>query len=268
MQTLLNYHMPAGYQAFSTTRMSPFDLSDGDLRRMGNYAAFNVTDYCGDDPLRVQRNRHWLAGQIGIPSDRIILPRQTHTDHVAYIGAEFLKMPPADQRTHIEETDALITALPNICIGVSTADCVPILLYSTGKRAIAAIHAGWRGTVKRIVQRTVQTIQQLLEVPPQDLHAIIGPSISVSAFEVGQEVADQFEAQNFPSTCIDRASYAKPHIDLWVANAWLLEECGVPLPHIEISGICTYTHADTFFSARRLGIDSGRIFSAILMREP
>ena len=97
------------------------------------------------------------------------------------------------------------------------------------------------------------------------MRAVIGPSISVDSFEVGEEVVDAFLTEGFPPAIVRRTA-PRPHLDLWAACTFLLETQGVALHNIRIAGIDTYTTDDTFFSARRLGIASGRIFTGILMQ--
>lgn len=268
-KTLLPYDIAPGVRAFSTTRVSPFDHKTEDIQAMGKYAAFNVTHYCGDAPQRVKNNRTWLCNELGISDDRLILPHQTHTANALTVSEDFLSQKKDAQAATLESIDALTTNVPLTCIGVSTADCVPLLLFDPEHRAVAAIHAGWRGTVSRIAQHTVEKMGKDFATRPEALKAVIGPSISPEAFEVGEEVATQFREAGFPEKIILRPQQpsAKPHIDLWAANAWLLEEAGLQLENIRISGICTYRHADTFFSARRLGINSGRIFSGIMLQD-
>ncbi len=94
--------------------------------------------------------------------------------------------------TELEGVDALVTDIPGYCLCVSTADCVPVLLYDTRKKVVAAIHAGWRGTVARIVEKTVSVMDNQYGSQGKDLIACIGPSISLEAFEVGDEVYDAF----------------------------------------------------------------------------
>lgn len=265
--TLLKYNLSEKVLAFSTTRISPFILSDEEFKSMGNYAAFNVTHYCGDSAERVKRNLQWLSGEISEPISHIWLPRQTHSDNILSIGSQFLEKPSSEQQLLLEGVDALITNIPHQCIGVSTADCVPILIMDEFTHVIAAIHAGWRGTVKRIVSKTLQQMQSIYGCNPHNFKALIGPSISVDAFEVGEEVVDAFKEAGFPENVIrrNRNTNVKPHIDLWAANAYLLEQVGIPLENIQIAGVCTYKHSDSFFSARKLGVLSGRIYTAILM---
>lgn len=269
--TLLDYKLSPNATAFSTTRVSPHPLSSERIKEMGNYAAFNVTHYCGDDPERVQENKQWLCDTLHIQLNQLWLPRQTHTANVQRIDTSFLSKSATEQVTLLQDIDALITNLPQQCIGISTADCVPILIFDEVHHAIAAIHAGWRGTVSRIAQHAIQQMTLQYNTSPQHCKAIIGPSISVEAFEVGEEVVQQFLQAGFPQSIISRSPrYAtpRPHIDLWAANSWLLEGTGIPLSNIQIAGICTFSHADTFFSARKLGINSGRIFTGIMLNQP
>jgi YfiH family protein len=146
---------------------------------------------------------------------------------------------------------------------VSTADCIPVLLYDEAHHAAAAIHAGWRGTVKRIVKKTVEAMGERFGTNPEELKAVVGPGISLEAFEVGDEVYEQFQDAGFPMAQIARR-YAKWHIDLPACNRLLLEETGVH--RIEMSGICTYQQSGDYFSARKLGVDSGRILTGIVLR--
>ena len=265
-QTLLKYNIAPNVEAFSTTRISPFNPSSEDLKEMGSYAAFNVTDYCGDDLSRVKKNKEWLCQELGIPKEHLWLPHQTHTANVRIIDEAFLAKTEDDRRAALNEIDAVITPFKGHCIGVSTADCVPVLIYDKQNEIIAAIHAGWRGTVKRITQVCLTVMEQTFSTNPADCTAIIGPSISLDAFEVGEEVAEAFVEAGFPQGLISHDYPSKPHIDLWAANAYMLEEAGIPLEQIQIAGICTYNHCDTFFSARRLGIKSGRVFTGICMK--
>lgn len=267
--TLLKYNIAPSVEAFSTTRISPFHLSEKEMAAMGNYAAFNVTDYCGDNPQRVERNKQWLCHELGINDKQLWLPRQTHTANVLCIDDDFLKHSTDEKRALLQDVDALITNIPQQCIGISTADCVPILLYDAKHRAVAAIHAGWRGTVKHIARHAFQLMQERYGTEATDCTAVIGPSISEEAFEVGEEVVEEFAGHGFPESIISRpknSKTGKPHIDLWAANVFTLEECGLDLQQIQIAGICTYTHFDTFFSARRLSILSGRIFTGICLK--
>ncbi|MBR5052354.1 MAG: peptidoglycan editing factor PgeF [Bacteroidaceae bacterium] len=183
---------------------------------------------------------------LGLRLEDLALPRQVHSDNVLWMK----------EAGRPEATDAVITDKPGLCVCVKTADCIPVLLYDTRKRVVAAVHAGWRGTVSRIVQKTIKQMQPL---NPTDLHAIIGPGISLEQFEVGDEVYEAFHDAGFPMERIARKA-ERWHIDLWEANRWLLEELGVR--DIYIQGTCTRTSED-FYSARRETINTGRNYNGI-----
>ena len=187
----------------------------------------------------------------------IVIPRQTHTTNVRVIT----DVPTPEE---LQDVDAVVTQLKDFCLCVSTADCVPVLLYDKEKQVIAAIHAGWRGTVGRIVEKTIEVMRIHYGTEGKDLVACIGPSISLESFEVGDEVYAAFEEAGFDMTRIARR-YEKWHLDLWEANRVQLLANGVLPEHIEVAGICTFQCYEDFFSARRLGIKSGRILSGIML---
>ena len=168
--------------------------------------------------------------------------------------------------------DALMTDVKGICIGVSTADCIPIIIYDSQHAAVCVVHAGWRGTVQRITRDAVLAMVEAYRSEPSQLQAVIGPGISLEAFEVGDEVWKQFADASFPMEHISRRMLAmgggseqKWHIDLWECNRLQLQSVGVLPQHIQMSGICTYKHYSDFFSARRLGVESGRIYTAAMI---
>ena len=259
---ILEYNISNDVQAFSTMR------GEGS----GNYDGFNITPYCGDSPQHVAMCRASLCAQLGIADSQLILPYQTHSDNVALIDSHFLQLSDDERYKALQGIDAVVTALPHICIGVSTADCIPVLLHDRKRNVIAAIHAGWRGTVAMIVCKVIDKMKRVYGSCASDIDAIIGPGISIDAFEVGDEVYNEFATAGFPMESIARRypttnGGTKWHIDLWEANRRLLQQCGVERERIDIAGICTFTRHTEFFSARRLGIKSGRIFTGIINKE-
>lgn len=196
----------------------------------------------------------------------VLQPHQTHTDNVRVISDR------ATSREDLRDVDALITSLPDFAIGVRTADCVPVLLYDPVQRVAAAVHAGWRGTVARISQKTIAIMQREYGCRPSDMKAVIGPSIGPDSFQVGEEVVQAFAEADFPMHAIhtDRGPRVEGsmagghHLDLWTANHWLLMQCGLCLENIQVAGICTYTHADEYYSARHDGnLKTRRIINVI-----
>ena len=194
----------------------------------------------------------------------VIQGHQVHETRIAFIDRSGLT------REDLEGYDAFITALSGVAIGVRTADCVPILLYDPEKRVVAAVHAGWKGTVLHIVFKAIDAMATRFGCNAQDLRAVIGPSIGPDSFQVGEEVVERFRAAGFPIKDIwsfrgegdGSPMSGGHHIDLWMANRWLLEISGVLPANIQV--VCIDTFTDTsFFSARREGTKCGRIINSI-----
>lgn len=245
--------------AFSTTR-------NGGVSK-GDYASMNCTPYTGDDIEAVQRNQQLLCTALHIEKEQLIIPYQTHSVNALVIDKEFLQQNAEKRNEQLQNIDALITQEKGVCLCVSTADCTPILLYDRKRQVIAAIHAGWRGSVNYIVRKTLEQMNRLYNTQGEDIFAAIGPCIGFDAFEVGDEVYDAFKQNDFPMEYISgwKPETHKWHIDLQMANSVQLIDFGVPTEQIDICDICTFTHYEKFFSARRLGIKSGRILSGIFM---
>ncbi|WP_294918983.1 peptidoglycan editing factor PgeF [uncultured Prevotella sp.] len=272
-QPVLNYYnLSDDVKAFSTTRYG--GVSEG------NYASLNINEYCGDSKANTDANRLLLANELGIDANHIIMPHQTHGVESRIIGEEFATLPDGVKKMLLEGVDAVMTNIPGMCIGVSTADCIPVLLYDEEHHAAAAIHAGWRGTQARIVHKTVQEMRMAYQTDPTKLKAVIGPGISLDNFEVGDEVYAAFEQAAFDMSTIAeerikrnpnaddpaKAFERKWHINLPLANIQMLTHNGVDEANIINTGICTFDNADNYFSARRLGIESGRIYTGIIIR--
>ena len=194
----------------------------------------------------------------------VIQGHQVHDSQVAVIDR------PDYTREDLEGYDAFVTVLPGVAIGVRTADCVPVLLYDPARRVVAAVHSGWKGTVLHIAQKAIGVMERQFGCRAEDLSAVIGPSIGPDSFQVGEEVAEHFKDAGFPMDSVRSfrgAGDGTPmsgghHIDLWEANRWLLTEAGVKPENIQIIGIDTFT-APEFYSARREGVQCGRIINSI-----
>lgn len=254
---LTYYDISPDTTAFSTTRNGGHST--------GNYAELNINRYCGDNPENIEKNLEDLCRELGVDKERVIMPHQTHGTEVMQIGADFLSLSATVKGMILEGVDALITDVKDVCIGVSTADCIPILIYDYAHHAAAAVHAGWRGTVKRIACKVVKMMEVSFGSRPEDLTAVIGPGISIDAFEVGDEVYAEFEAAGFNMADISRKE-DKWHIDLPECNRRLLAAMGLKEDNINVSGVCTYNNSNDYFSARKLGTESGRIFTGIILR--
>lgn len=268
---LLYYDLAEGVTAFSTTRRGGMS--------QGSYAEFNINPYCGDDEVLIEMNLSLLAKELNVDDSHVFLPQQCHEANCFWIEQSFMKLPRVTQHQQLVGIDALVTSLPGVCIGVSTADCIPILLFDVKHRIAGAVHAGWRGTRLRIVQKVIDGMRSEFGTDPADLVAQVGPGISLKNFEVGDEVYDDFARAGFRMELISRRlpsprrdgseppadAPLKWHIDLPLCNELQLRSAGVLLEHIRRSDICTYDHADEFFSARRLGADCGRIYTGVII---
>ena len=232
---------------------------------VGNYASFNMSPFSGDNPEDYNKNKSIICDQLGIASDKIIIPYQTHGTEILEIDDAFMQLPDKDKAQSLYGIDALITRLPGICIGITTADCVPLIFFDPQKQVIAVAHAGWRGTCGRIGEKTILTMVEKFNCNPATILVAIGPSISPKVYEVGKEVVDQFEQSGFDNSLLITIRNNSYYLDLWMAIRFTLENAGVLKGNIETSGICTFTQHEHFFSARRLGIKSGRMLSGIMV---
>lgn len=232
---------------------------------VGNYASFNMSPFSGDDPLNYSKNMLTLCGQLGISPDKLIIPYQTHGTEILEIDSSYLQLSDKEKTQSLYGIDALITRLPGVCIGITTADCVPLIFFDPHKQVIAVAHAGWRGTCGRIGEITIQALINRYQCNPADIFVVIGPSISSKVYEIGEEVVNNFQRAGFDISSIISTRYRSFYLDLWKANQISLEKMGVLSEHIETSGICTFIEHERFFSARRLGIKSGRMLSGIML---
>ncbi|WP_372652591.1 peptidoglycan editing factor PgeF [Draconibacterium sp.] len=203
-------------------------------------------------------NKAKLAEALALEVRQMVYPDQTHSNCVA----EVREVPDAV----ISETDALVTNQARLCLCVQTADCVPMLLFDPKAKVIAAIHAGWRGTVGGIVEKAISKMTNY-GASAKNIVAAIGPSISPEIYEVGDEVvaAAQKSIPNVEATLHKNGS-GKFHFNLWEANRQLLLKNGVPAQNIEVLGACSFSDNEKYYSARRDGIDTGRMVSGIMLK--
>lgn len=236
---------------FSSTRIG--GSSSGILNSL------NLGYSVNDNPKNVSNNLDLLVNTLNFTRKQIVSPKQTHGANIGIVKTENDIFP---------DTDALITNVPNLCIFIRTADCVPILLFDPVSKAIAAIHSGWKGTVQKISKHTIELMKREFGTNPMDIIAGIGPSIGPKVYEVGPEVIDQFNesfGMNYCSSPIKNSK--KGLLDLWKANKKILLNSGIPENQIEIAEICTYSNPELFFSARRDGLKTGRLATGIIIME-
>ncbi len=214
-------------------------------------------------------------GGVSIAIPQLFMPHhQVHETKTLIIDNEFVHKNPLEQVLALDGVDALSTHLPNVCVCVKTADCIPVLLWDDYTQVVSAVHAGWKGTQKRIVESNIEVLKYTYSTQTTNLHAIIGPGIGVDSFEVGDEVYEQFAQAGFPMEKLARryplmnnqnnTDETRWHIDLWECNCLQLIEKGVRPENIYVSGIDTYQSFNRFFSARRHL--NGRIINGIMRK--
>lgn len=233
---------------------------------VGNYASNNLSPFTGDNVVNYSTNLKKLVEVLGTDCLEIVIPFQNHGTEIREIDTAFLSLSNDLRTDYLHGVDAIFTQQTNICIGVTTADCVPLLFYDPHTKAVAAAHAGWRGTCGRIAEKTIAALIEKYGSSPEDIRVVIGPSISAEVYEVGKEVIENFEAAGFDISKIVIERKNRLYLDLWKANQLSLTEIGVLDDHIETAKICTFTEHEKYFSARRFGIKSGRMLSGIMLK--
>lgn len=207
------------------------------------------------------------AASLGVEVDVVRRVKQVHGAAVRIISAETVReadpaVPP--------EGDALVCHVPGQVLAVQVADCVPLLIADPRTGAVAAVHAGWRGTAAGIARAAVDTLSREFGVRPQDLVAAIGPSIGACCYQVGDELPDAFReagaSEEQVAAWFSRDGDERWRLDLWTANVDQLVDAGVRRDQVYLSGLCTQTHADIFDSYRAQGAAAGRM--AALVRVP
>jgi YfiH family protein len=232
-----------------------------------------------DTRENVLENRHCFLSALGATDLTFVPLKQSHSDVV-----HVFESAPAEPC----RGDASATNQPRLLLGVQTADCVPILLVDPNKRAVAAVHAGWRGTLQRIVMKAIGRMHMQFGARPADLLAVLGPAIGGCCYEVGTEVAAAFLTQ-FPNaaewfdelrtgdepnplqwlTMMPPGHQPPPKnvfLDLRKANRAQLLDAGLSAKNIFVSDLCTACRRDLFFSYRKESAQSGRLLSVIGIR--
>lgn len=215
----------------------------------GAFRSLNLGLSSGDAREVVLKNRAILCRAIGIEPTQLVLSHQVHGDAVLI----------AERGGSYDAFDAHITNRAGVFLAVSVADCTPILIYDPTHNAIAAVHAGWRGTAKSILYKTLLKMHETFGTEGNDCYAFIGACISGEAYEVGEDVARHFPKQ------VKRYDDARGKflLDLKAANRLQLEDFGVPHEQIEVSPHCTYLEHDRFFSFRYDKGKTGRMLAVI-----
>lgn len=225
-----------------------FNTKLGNEREAPYY--FNMSFSVGDNPEIVKENRELFFNALELDIDSVAFQKQVHGCGITYV-----KDP-----GNCGESDAMITGVPGLGLAVSTADCAAIFIYDKKNKIISGIHSGWRGTQKKIVEKTLLKLSGEYGSRPDDLIAYIAPSICQENYEIGEEVADIFEGK-----------YLKPDgkkflLDVAGANYDMLLNYGLKKENVQKSKLCTYELKEIFHSYRRDGLHSGRAYGIIALK--
>ena len=220
----------------------------------GPFASLNVSYGQGDEPAAVDENRRRVATTL-TPQGRLVAMQQTHGDRVTVVDSPI---------EPVGSADGMVTARAGAVLSVLTADCVPILLTAPRQRVVAAVHAGWRGTVAGIAVRALERLERDFGVVPSEIEAALGPAIGGCCYEVTREIAEQFSSRwGDLSEDAWRPAGDRGWLDLRRANTLLLQRSGVREQQVHRIGPCTRCAAHDYFSHRASGGRTGRQISYI-----
>ncbi|HKN16788.1 MAG TPA: peptidoglycan editing factor PgeF [Candidatus Sulfotelmatobacter sp.] len=263
-----------------------FSTRVGGFSRVYGKDTLNLGFTKEDSKAAVERNRAAFLAELGANSGSGLWPlvtaRQVHSDIIRLVES------PAESQL---VGDGLITHTPGLLLGIQTADCLPVILVDPKRRAVGVFHAGWRGTVKRIVEKGVGEMRRIFGSRPRDLRAAIGPGVHGCCYEVGEEVRQKFESQfayaeklfrvveesdpvreKYPMLFLTARAPGhselpkKIFLDLVEANRQQLLAVGVPAKSIESSPLCTTCRTDLLFSYRTEKGKTGRMMGVVGIR--
>ncbi len=235
----------------------------------GSFASLNLGFHVGDDNFRVLQNRRILSDAIGIDLPKFTFAGQCHSTNVAIVDENGRGRGALERDTALVNTDGMITNVKNICLSIQVADCVPVLLYDPVQQVIASLHAGWRGTIRKIAGEAISKMVQNYGSKAEDIYAGLGPSNGPCCYEVGEDVYREARIAlgSVKDVIIPTQKPGKYIFDQWEANIRQLKDAGVKEEHIELAGLCSQCHADTFYSSRAGQGVTGRYVAGIMLKK-
>lgn len=234
-----------------------FTTRKGGVSR-GEYESLSMSPKRGDSIENVRKNESVLCESLSLDISKLTSTNQEHTDTVEIIDESHIGY--GIQTSWEKGVDACITTLKNVPLLCYSADCVPVLMYASDIEAVAAIHAGWRGTQSKIVKKTIEKLVGL-GADSKKIFVSVGPCIHKCCYEVSDDVAFFFDEKYY-----DKTKNGKYMLDLASVNADIIRKCGVPDKNISVSKLCTKCNNDLFFSHRGQNGKSGTLAGVICMR--
>lgn len=228
----------------------------------GHLASLNLGTHRGDKPENVLENYRILGLAVGFRPEQTVFTKQIHSDIVERVGKSDCGRGLLREAEH--GCDGLITDEPGIALTVFSADCTPILLFDPVRKAVGAVHAGWRGTASGIAAKAAEKMCAELGCKPENIRAAIGPCISQCCFETDADVPDaMLAALGDAAQSSIRSVGEKYYVNLKALNAIWLKRAGVT--QIDISDECTACQPERFWSHRRVGNQRGSLAALIML---
>lgn len=219
----------------------------------GIFSSMNLSYTRGDDKAAVDENFRRIAKLLGCGVSDMVCADQTHTINVRVVGGDDRGKGILSPKDYTD-VDGLVTNVKGIVLATFYADCVPLFFVDVRNRAIGLSHSGWKGTVGRMGQATIDVMRKEYGTRPEDIRAAIGPSICQSCYEVSEDVAEafrkEFKKDGQSGEILFSKGNGKYQLDLWKANRIILEEAGVAADNIQVTDICTCCNPEYLFSHR------------------
>lgn len=216
--------------------------------------------FVNQEDSQIKKNRQEILSRLNLNLDQLVCAKQVHADNVYIVGENDKGKGAANFGDAISDTDAFITREKDVALSIFTADCLPVFIIDRKNSVIALVHAGWKGTKKAILKKTIFIMRQVFRSQPKDITVFFGPAIRKCCYEVGEEFLDYFK----------RGIYKRRNkicLDLGEINSLQLEEIGVLVNNIFDSEICTSCQNDKFFSYRREKDSCGRQMALVVLNK-
>lgn len=240
------------------------------------FSSMNFSFTRGDEPEAVLENYRRIANVFGTSIDNIVCSDQTHTTNVRKVGQMDAGKGVTQERDYTD-VDGLITNEPGLVLATFYADCVPLYFVDPVHKAIGLSHSGWRGTIARMGQKTLEAMGEAFDTKPEDVYAAIGPSICQDCYEVSGDVAEAFYkefsdvfskyAVNGENPIYEDNGNGKYQLDLWKANEIILLEAGIKPEHLAVTNICTCCNEKLLFSHRASKGKRGNLGAFLMLKQ-
>lgn len=280
----INHQTEVPYLEFSPLSEIPF-ITHGFSTRLGGvssgiFSSLNLGAQSSpykDDPNNIKENFIRIAGALGVDANSFVISDQVHKTNIRLVNGNDKGKGFSRPRDYAE-IDGLITNTPGITLVTKYADCVPLFFVDPINKAIGLSHSGWKGTINRIGQKTIEEMGKAFDSNPKDIIAIIGPSICMECYEVGEEVAIEFNKafansmdnnlqSNKISPILSKNKRGRFQLNLWEANRRILMDAGLLLDHIHVSGVCTSCNSELLFSHRKTNGKRGSLAAFLAINE-